>query len=170
MIFHASIPANNPRHVASVLAEIWKTDYFPFVFPGSYIVISGNSWGSNIEVLQRGDEQVPGAIETMLRQNPTPSRYSELHLLIGTDLSFDEVLAIAAREKWIARVCDRKFFSLVEIWLENSFLIEITTGSSIESYRRFYSSVQNWRGVLEHQPMPMPQFGYTNEWLDEPRS
>jgi hypothetical protein len=59
MIFHASIPADDPQHVARVLAEIWKTQYFPFVFPDSYVVISANDWGSNIEVCKRGDEQVP---------------------------------------------------------------------------------------------------------------
>jgi hypothetical protein len=57
MIFHASIPADDPERVARVLAEIWKTHYFPFVFPDSYVVISGNEWGNNIEVCKRGDEQ-----------------------------------------------------------------------------------------------------------------
>lgn len=85
MIFHASIPADNPQHVAHVLAEIWKTHCFPFVFPGSYVVISGNQWGNNIEVCKRGDEQVPASVEVGLRKNPAPSRYSEVHLLIGTD-------------------------------------------------------------------------------------
>jgi hypothetical protein len=77
MIFHASIPADNPEHVAKVLAEIWKTHYFPFVFPESFVVISGNEWGSNIEVCKRGDEQVPASVEIGLRKNGAPSRYNE---------------------------------------------------------------------------------------------
>ena len=168
MIFHASIPADNPEHVAKVLAEIWKTHYFPFVFPESYMVISGNAWGSNIEVLKRGGEQVPAAVETMLARNPSPSPYSEVHLLIGTDLSFDDILAIAKRENWIARHCDRALFSLVEVWIENRFLVEVVTGAEIERYRTFYSSLDNWREVAKNVPMPMPQFCYTDKWLDAP--
>jgi hypothetical protein len=168
MIFHASIPADNPEHVASVLAEIWKTDYFPFVFPESYVVISGNAWGSNIEVCKRGDEQVPASVEVGLHRNPSPSRYNEVHLLIGTELGFEEIFAIAKREGWIARLCDRALFNLVELWIENRFLIEVTTGAEIERYRQFYSNLDNWREVAKHVQMPMPQFGFAEGWLEAP--
>jgi len=53
-----------------------------------------------------------------------PQRYSEEHLLIGTDLTFEEVVTIARRENWIARHCDRNFFSLLGLWVENRFLVE----------------------------------------------
>lgn len=168
MIFHASIPADDPQHVAQVLAEIWKTHYFPFVFPNSYVVISGNEWGNNIEVCKRGDEQVPASVEVGLRRNATPSRYSEVHLLIGTELTFEQIFAIGEREQWIARSCDRASFDLVELWVENRFLIEIVTGAEIERYRRFYSNLDNWREVAKHVPMPMPQFGYADKWLQAP--
>ncbi len=168
MIFHASIPADNPEHVARVLAEIWKTHYFPFVFPESYMVISGNAWGSNIEVLKRGGEQVPAGVETMLARNSTPSPYSEVHLLIGTELTFEQVFAIARRETWIARHCDRNFFSLVELWIENRFLVEVVTDAEIEKYRQFYSNINNWRELAKSVPMPLPQFGYTEKWLTSP--
>jgi hypothetical protein len=168
MIFHASIPADDPEHVARVLAEIWKTHYFPFVFPDSYVVISGNQWGNNIEVCKRGDEQVPAPEEVGLRRNGTPSHYSEVHLLIGTELSFEQIFAIAKREGWIARSCDRALFGLVELWVENKFLIEVVTGAEIERYRSFYSNLDNWREVAKHVAMPMPQFGYAEKWLEVP--
>lgn len=168
MIFHASIPADNPEHVASVLAEIWKTQYVPFVFPDSYMVMSGNAWGSNIEILKRGGEQVPGAVETMLTRNPASSPYSEVHLLIGTELTFDDVFAIARREGWIARLCDRAIFTLLELWLENRFLIEVVNAAEIERYRTFYSNPDNWHELAKHVPMPLPQFGYTDSWLKAP--
>lgn len=168
MIFHASIPADDPERVAKVLAEIWKTDYFPFVFPESYVVVSGNAWGSNIEVLKRGGEQVPAAVEAMLARNSAPSRYSEVHLLIGTELAFDDIFAIAKREGWIARLCDRAVFTLVELWVENKFLIEVVNGPEIERYRTFYSNIDNWRELAKRVPMPLPQFGYTDQWLDAP--
>jgi hypothetical protein len=168
VIFHASIPAENPRHVAQVLAEIWKTEYFPFVFPDSFVVISGNEWGSNIEVCKRGDEQVPAPVEIGLRRNESPSPYNEVHLLIGSELSFGEILGLARREGWIARECDRASFKLVELWIENRFLIEVTSGAEIERYRSFYSNPDHWRDTIRHVPMPMPQFGYAQSWLDRP--
>lgn len=168
MIFHASIPADDPKHVASVLAEIRGTEYFPFVFPDSYVVISANEWGSLLEVCKRGDEQVPAPVEVGLRRNPSPSRYNEVHLLIGSRLGFDDIFAIAEREQWIARSCDRAIFQLVELWIENKFLVEVVTAAQIERYRRFYSSVENWREAIKHTPMPIPQFGCTEKWLEGP--
>jgi hypothetical protein len=168
VIFHASIPADDPERIARILAEIWKTHYFPFVFPDSFVVISGNPWGSNIEVCKRGDEQVPAPAEIGLRRNGAPSPFSEVHLLIGTELSFDEILALGRREGWIARICDRASFRLVELWIENRFLVEVTSGAEIERYRSFYSNPDNWREAIRHVPMPMPQFGYAPAWLDGP--
>jgi hypothetical protein len=168
MLFHASIPADDPKHVAGVLAEIWKTQFFPFVFPDSYVVISANDWGHNIEVCKRGDEQVPAAKEVGLRRNAAPSRFNEVHLLIGTTLSFAEIFAIARREGWIARKCDRALFNLVEVWIENKFLIEVVDQVEMERYRRFYRDIANWQEAVKHVPMPLPQFGYADKWLEAP--
>jgi hypothetical protein len=83
-------------------------------------------------------------------------------------LSFEEILAVAKREGWIARICDRASFNLVEVWIENRFLIEVVSGKEIERYRKFYSSLDNWREASKHVPMPLPQFGYADRWLESP--
>lgn len=168
MIFHASIPADDPEHVTRVLAEIWRAEYFPFVYPGSFVLVPGDEVGTILEVVPRGSEQVPAAVDVGLRKNDSPSRYSEVHLNLSTHLSIDEILAIGRREAWVARECDRNFFKLVELWIENSFLIELMTTAEAARYAEFYRTPENLREALKHFEMPMAQFGFTEEWLTAP--
>lgn len=168
MIFHASIPADDPERVARVFAEIWQAEVFPFVFPGSYVVIPGSEHGTMVEIVPRGDEQVPAALEVGIRRNNASSAYSEVHLNVGTALSEDEIFGLARRERWIARKCDRAAFNLVELWIENRFLVELMTVAEQKRYAAFYRTPDNWREAARHQPMPLPQFGYATEWLDRP--
>jgi hypothetical protein len=107
-------------------------------------------------------------VEVGLRRNVSPSRYNEVHLLIGTELGAEDIFAIAEREQWIARSCDRAMFALIELWVENKFLIEVVTGPEIARYRSFYRNLDNWREATKHVPMPLPQYGYANKWLDGP--
>lgn len=168
VIFHASIPADNPERVARVFAELWQAEVFPFVFPGSLVVIPGNAHGTMVEIVPRGDEQVPAAVEVGIRRNVEASTYNEVHLNVGTALSEAEIFALAGREGWIARKCDRAAFNLIELWIENRFLIELMPEMEAERYAAFYSDPNNWREAIKHQPMPMPQFGYAEEWLAGP--
>ncbi|MFZ1988567.1 MAG: hypothetical protein WAW96_02240 [Alphaproteobacteria bacterium] len=137
MLFHASIPADDPERVARVIAEIWRGDSAPFPpVPGCFIAFADDDRGSTIEVTPRGKEGVPAETETGFKVNPSPSPYSEAHLLLGTPLSEDEVLAIGNREGWTVRVCYRGGKSkLIELWVENKFLLEFMTSDDEKSYR-----------------------------------
>ena len=167
MIFHVSIPADDPEHVASVIAEIWRTEAFPFVFAGSFIVIPDDERGTEIEVVKRGHEQVPAATEVGLRLNPGPSAYNEVRVNMVTRIDEAEVLALARREGWIARVCDRRFFKLIELWVENRFLLELLTEAETARYRSFMSKA-GWRAVLASEAMPLERFGFAESWLRVP--
>lgn len=167
MIFHASIPADDPERVARVIAELWRSEHFPFVYPESYIVIAGDDRGTEVEVLKRGNEQVPAPVDVGLRRNPSASPYSEVHLNVLTPLSERDVLAIAAREGWIARICDRAFFNLIEFWIENKFMLEVMTEAEAKRYKSFMSAAR-WRKVMAETPMPLAQFGFTDKWLIKP--
>jgi hypothetical protein len=51
-------------------------------------------------------------------------------------LSEGEILAIAKREGWTARACDRGGeFKLVEFWLENKFQLELMNEHEWKRYR-----------------------------------
>lgn len=85
--------------------------------------------------MQRGHEQVPAPGEAALRENKAPARYNEVHLNLASRLDESRLLAIGRREGWITRVCDRRFFRLVEMWIENRFLLELMSGEEFERYR-----------------------------------
>ncbi len=59
MIIHASIPADDPERVARVIAEVWRGEHFPFLFPQTFIVMAGDDRGNMIEVAPRGKEICP---------------------------------------------------------------------------------------------------------------
>src|SRR5215471_15820586 len=123
MIFHASIPADDPERVARVLGEILGGGYSPFhVGRHSFMARSGpdDEHGTGIEVYPRDEVLMPGAEETEMVQQgrlDNPPRYGCFHLAIGTTLSKDEIVAIGKREGWRALYCSRGQFDVVEFWL-----------------------------------------------------
>jgi len=91
--------------------------------------------------------------------NGYPSRHSEAHLNISTPLSADEALAIAKREGWTARVCDRGgVFSVIEFWLENQFMLELMTEAEWKRYRGVMTPA-NVRAMMARGPSKGPKAG-----------
>jgi hypothetical protein len=155
MIFHASIPADDPERVARVLGELWQREYFPFVLEGTYVVFANDDRGTQLEVAPRRDELVPAEEHLDLLTNPAASPWNAVHLNMATPLTFEQVDAIARREGWTARVCDRGgAFNVIEFWLENKFLIELMTAQEAERYRKV-ANEQVWRGMLSGGFRPM---------------
>jgi hypothetical protein len=148
MIFHASIPADRPEHVASVLAEIWKGEAFRFPpIPGAWVAMAGDERASTIEVYPRTMVIAPGDADAMCKPQASASTESLscFHLAVATPLDADEVIAIGEREGWRAVRCNRGgFFDVIELWIENCLLIEVMT----EEMQRDYQSRVNldtWR-------------------------
>ena len=107
MLFHASIPADQPERVARIIAELWRGQVLPFPpFSGAFMAWSGDDRRTVIDVYPRGAEHVPAPGEFGVRTNPAPSAHSESHLALGVMLAGDEVLAIAKREGWLATAAD----------------------------------------------------------------
>ena len=66
MIHHLSISAQNPQHVAQVLAEILQGQPKPYPFnPGGDIIFPFDEYGTEIEVYPLGTEIVPGDSEEL---------------------------------------------------------------------------------------------------------
>jgi len=136
MLFHASIPADDTAHVARVIAELWKGEVLPFPpFPDAYVVLAGDERRTVLDVYPRGREHVPADGEYSTRLNPTPSPHSEVHLAIGTVLAEHAVLELAGREGWLAQRSNRGgLFDVIELWVENKFLLEVLTGAEQQRY------------------------------------
>lgn len=133
MLYHASIPANDPQHAASVIAELWGGEALPFPpCPGGWMAMAGDDRNTAIECYPARTTIHPGLgeeDECVFVENQPVIPTSAFHLAIATDLSDAEVKAIAAREGWRAVTCERGagLFAVIEFWLENRLMIEVLT-------------------------------------------
>jgi hypothetical protein len=138
MLFHMSIAAENPKHVASVIAELWKGEArrFPPISNDGWIALAQDARGTAIEVYPHG---------TLLRETPgdadahgdlgATDRFTPTHAAIATPLELDEVFAIAKRENWPAKYRKRGgLFGVVELWVEGRQMIEVLTPAMQAEY------------------------------------
>ncbi|AFY57538.1 hypothetical protein Riv7116_5141 [Rivularia sp. PCC 7116] len=138
MIHHISIPAKNPAHVASVLAELFNSKYcapFPS-HEGSYVALAGDEYGTVIEVYPLGTQMTPGEddkpIQFQLENNP--NQFIATHAAMSIPLNQSQIEAIAEREQWRCVRFSRGEFDVIEFWVENTVLLELATPELAEQY------------------------------------
>ena len=150
-IAHASIPADNPKRAAEVLAEIMSGEALPFPPGGadSWMAWSGDG-AVEIEISRRGLALTYGKDEAEWKPDGVARRLSECHLAVCVERSAAEVLAIAQRAGWPARACDRGggVFQLTEVWVEGAFMIEVLDPAQTAHYRTVVTP-QNWKQFLK---------------------
>lgn len=152
MLFHLSIDADEPRHVAEVLAEIMGGEALPFpsVIEGSWVALSGDARGTMIEVYPRGTELMiaKGDADAFGQINPAASRRSPVHFALATSLSFEDVFAIGAREGWTVKYRKRGgAFGVIELWAEDCRMVEVLTEEMQTEYLDTIT-IDNWRRML----------------------
>jgi len=171
MINHISIGVHNPERVANILAELWNGIVIPFPpAPDSYMVLANDGKGSGVEITPINTILVPG--EGMPPENLDAStlteeyeakfvasdfapQYVATHLNINTHLSIEDVRAIGAREGWRTLVCNRGegLFQLVEMWIEDRFMLEVMTPEQTARY----IEVTSPEFLARAFGMPMPE-------------
>ena len=151
MINHISIAVQEPKKVADVLAEIWDGSVYPFPpAPGSFLVLANDGKGTGVEITPAGTVIVPGEglpdesdleaateeFEARFVKSDLVPRYVATHLNINTRKSIDEIRAIGKREGWRVMVANRGegLFQLIELWVENTFMLEVMTPAQTERY------------------------------------
>lgn len=154
-ILHASIPADAPDRVAATLARLMGGSAMPFPPGGPAAWIAwADDGATEIEVVPRGDTLRRGPQEAEWRSVPGGLRGSEVHLAIAVPTAAEVILAIAAEAGWPARRCTRGgLFELVELWVEDAFLIELFDPQQAEHFARTISARQ-WQAMLEAGPPP----------------
>jgi hypothetical protein len=128
MIHHLSISAENPQHVAQVLAEILHGQPAPDPFnpDGCYIAIPFDEYGTAIEVYPLGTEITPGDSDEKRAyiNNPAASRFTATHVMISVPTSVEQIEQIAAREGWLMEQASFGF-DYILLWVENRQLLEL---------------------------------------------
>lgn len=148
MLFHASIPADDPALAAGVLANLTRGRSFPFPsVPGGFVVFCGEGGGHLLEVYPSGAALKPtrtGAVTEAVE----PAELNEVHLALGVPLSRAEVEAVLTRAGWSGRVCDRGgVFQVIELWIDNRFLIELLTPEMQAAYTAAMTP-EKWKAYL----------------------
>jgi len=151
MIHHVSIPARNPEHVASVLAEVMGGKCVPFgPLEGAYMAMSGDAHGSMIEVYpERATLDIPpNDDQVVFGENTTPPHNWPFHVLLSVPREPEEIERIGAREGWRAKTFGRgmqgqkPFFHVIEFWLENRLMIEVVSPAMAREYEDFLKNAQ----------------------------
>ena len=155
MIAHVSIPAIDPRSTALLLADVIDGDAFQFpVVPGAWIAVARDNSGTAVEVYPRTMAHHPGkGVADPAHQAGGPQtmpwedqifadgeqiRPSAFHFAITTTRNEEEILRAAERAGFRAIGCDRGgVFRVVEVWLEDTILVEVLTPEETKRYRSF---------------------------------
>ena len=150
-IAHASIPADDPRRAAEVLAEIMSGEAMPFPPGGadSWMAWSGDG-AVEVEVSRRGLAVTYGPEQAEWQPDGVARRLSEAHLALCVDRPAAEVIEIARKAGWPVRACDRGggIFSLTEVWVEGAFMIEVLDPAQTAQYRERVTP-QSWKQFLK---------------------
>ena len=130
MIHHVSIPVVDPRGAAEVFAELVDGRVTPFkAYDGGWIVWTDDEHGTSVEFFPQGTEMFPPAGEGMVefRHVDGARPFVATHLTLSVDRSVDEVVALADRAGWRAKVISRGPNDVIEFWVENSVMVEVMT-------------------------------------------
>ncbi|MDX3910207.1 MAG: hypothetical protein QHC67_10360 [Sphingobium sp.] len=159
MIFHNSIPADNPQLVADVIARIWggKAESFRFPpWPGAFVAIAGDDRGTTLEVYPRNQAMAPApAWAKEIATGPQPNAEGEdpvhypFHVAMKTPKSQEEIFAIIEPLGWrVLRASRGDFFDVIEVWVENSLLLEVLTPEMQADYQKNVN-LEMWRWTKE---------------------
>ena len=151
MLFHFSIAAEDPQHLASAIAELWGGEVrrFPPVSDNGWIAIAGDARGTAVEVYP---------LKTVLRESQGDAdahgeasgqdRFTATHAALATNLDQEAVLAIARREGWPAKYRKRGgAFGVIELWIEGRQMLEVLTPEMQAEYLSTMS-VDNWKRMF----------------------
>jgi hypothetical protein len=138
MLHHISIAVANPFRVAKVLSELVSGQFFEFpIYPGAYIVVMGDPYGSALEILPQKTAWMPNEVDAEVRPMEALPSFSDTHVALSVTTSRETIEAIGNQEGWLVRWCDRGPFQLMELWVENRFMIELLTPEMTPAYLNF---------------------------------
>ena len=151
MLFHVSIAARDPQHVATVLAELMQGEALPFppVSDDGWIAFAGDAHGTAVEVYPLGTmlHEAPGDADAIGLTGASDG-YTATHAALGVDLEMDAIMAIASREGWPTKYRKRGgAFGVMEMWIEGRQMMELLTPAMQAEYKTRIH-IEGWRTML----------------------
>ena len=147
MIHHFSMPAREPLAVAKVLARLigGHAYRFPGPLPGAAMAVSGDRHGTMIEVYPEATVMAPGEGEdpVALGSQPADRGHASFHALLSVPLDRAAIERIGAEAGWRTKFFSRAapglppVFHVIEVWVENRFLLEVVPADLIEVYENY---------------------------------
>ena len=115
MIHHYSIPVQDTRRVAEVLAKLFDGTITLFgPYKNAYIVWIGDEYGTAIELYPSGTEMTPdaGKGQANFTHNPKHSKFCATHAAISINRTRDEIFGVAEILGWKALELPRGGFNV----------------------------------------------------------
>ena len=144
---------------ANVLLALLRTGAFAFalvflvVLSASYVhLIPGTGYPDETNFTSK---TVTDEYEATFEPGNETSLFSSVHLNINSPLDEASIKAIAKREGWRCLTANRGggLFQLIEVWIENRFMLEVNTPEMTQVYREI-ATPEKWAEFLQ---MPLPQ-------------
>lgn len=141
MIHHLSVAAHDPKAVAGFFAELFDgvcIDFRPH--PGSYMALKADGHGTGVEVYPAGSVLVPDGADggAFLRRPVEGPQRTATHFALSVEADLATVQAMAEARGWACHVCNRGGnFRVVEVWIENDWLVEILPPAFAAEYVGF---------------------------------
>jgi len=87
--------------------------------------MAGDDYGTAIELLPAAVELRPGEEEVRFVETAKAPQYLSVHAALSVPSNWEYIEAIANRENWRVLFCDRGPFEVIELWVENTWLLEL---------------------------------------------
>lgn len=160
MIHHLSVAARDPQAVAQFFADLMggvAIDFPPN--PGSYMAFAPDGKGTAIEVYPAGSVMTQNGAEGAIfaRRSPEPVERSATHFALSVAQTAAEVEQAAKARGWDCFTCDRGgHFHVVEVWVENAWLVEVLPPAFAQEYLGFANAVTDMpdpnSALADHKP------------------
>lgn len=149
MIHHFSIPVQDTKNIADVIAKLFNGTITRFgPYKDSYIVWVGDEYGTAIELYPSGTEMIPdeGNGQANFIHNPAHSGFTATHAAVSIDRTREEIHVFAEELGWRAIELPRGGFSVIEFWIENKVMIELLTPDMAKDYLATTSKFRPQKG------------------------
>lgn len=162
MIHHLSVAAHDPQAVADFFADMMDGFAIPFPpNPGSFMAFARDGRGTAVEIYPAGSVLRPAGIEGAEFARREIDLESPTHFALSVAFSSERIRQEAAARGWACFECSRGGdFRVMEVWVENTWLVELLPPAFAQEYLSFVNRFVDGADIdalmSTHTPKPSP--------------